>query len=79
MAFKLPSRFWMKSAAVISVVWLIYSVPEALEFGVSFDAKLQAVAFAIAIGAIILLIGLGCELINNEIKKRINERRRRFD
>ncbi len=69
----------MKSAAVISVGWLIYSVPEALEYGVSFDAKLQAMAFAIAIGAFILLIGLGCELTNNEIKKRLHQRHRRRD
>ena len=79
MAFKLPLRIWMKSAAVISVGWLIYAIPKAIEFGISFDAKLKAVAFVIAIGTFILLIGLGCELINNEIKKRINERRRRFD
>jgi hypothetical protein len=77
LAFKLPLRIWIKMAVVISIGWLIYAIPEALEYGVSYDAKLKAVGFAIAVGALILIFGMGCELTNNEIKKRINERRRR--
>ena len=79
LTFKLPLRFWMKCSAVISIGWLIYTIPRAINFASSLDAKLNAFAFAIAGGAFILMFGLSCELINNEIKKRLNEQRRRFD
>ena len=69
----------MKSTAVISIGWLIYAIPKAMNFSSSLDARLNALAFAITGGAFILMLGLSCELINNEIKKRINERRRRLD
>ena len=70
MALRLPLRFWMKCSAVVSIAWLIYAIPKATNYGSTLDAKLNAFAFAISVGTGILLFGLGCELINNEIERR---------
>ena len=48
----------MKSSVVLSVIWLIYAVPQALEYGTSPNAKLLAIGYAIGVGAAILLAGL---------------------